>query len=107
MDRLLLWVSTAFVGGIAVLMTTFAGLSVLLVAVPLLLLRDRWVALSGFLTGVGVLWTGLIVRQLTAGAERDGLVLAALDVGVVLMVVGTALTSLLAIRTIRAAHHST
>lgn len=105
MSRVLLWVTTALLGGAAVLATSFVGWSAVLVGVPLLLGRERWVAISGFLTGFGVLWTGLVMRQLTAGVERDGLMLSWLGVGLVPIALGAVMASFLAFRWFHVAHH--
>ncbi|MFN8520875.1 MAG: hypothetical protein U0667_16110 [Chloroflexota bacterium] len=97
----LLWLAAAALGGVAGIMTSAVGLATILVAVPLLLTRDRWVGLSGFLVGFGAAWCMLIARQFAPGAERDGLVVAWLLVGLVPLVVGGTAASLLAIRATR------
>lgn len=97
MGRVLLWVVAAVLGGVAVLMTSFIGLASLLIGAALLLGRERWVAVSGFLTGFGALWTGLIIGQLNSGAERDGLVVFWMAVGVVPLAIGWVLAAVMVI----------
>jgi hypothetical protein len=89
MNRLTLWVTAAFSGGIVVLMTSLgliASLSILLLAVLLALRsRDRAVAVSGVLTGFGAIWSFLMVGQ----------------AGIVPLVVGCALVVPTVVRTLR------
>lgn len=103
---MLLWAASAAMGGVAVLLTSLVGVVAVLVGLPFLFSRDRWVAASGFLVGFGVLWTGLITRQLTAGAERDGIVPFWLTIGLVPIAVGALLTSAVAIHQVRLAHRA-
>jgi hypothetical protein len=93
MNRLLLWITTAVLGAVATLMTSFgltAALVFLLLAVPLILRGDRVVALSGLLTGFGAFWTFLVARQLASGATTDNAAFW-LAVGVVPLALGCAL----------------
>jgi hypothetical protein len=100
--RGLVWSASFGVGCLAVLLTSLVGLWAMLIGVPLLFGRERWVAASGFLSGFGVLWCALIVRQLGAGAERDGLVVLWLGVGFVPIAIGTVVTTTMALHRLRA-----
>lgn len=101
MNRLLLWITTAFLGSAATLMTSFgllAAVLFLLLAVPLILRGDRVVALSGLLIGFGAFWTFLMSRQFASGGTTDNADFWT-AVGVVPLVVGCALIVLIAART--------
>ena len=93
MNPLLLWVTTAVLGGAAVLITSIGGLlgSVLflLLATPLVVRGNHAVALSGLLMGFGGMWTFAMARQAATGGTLDnaGFWTA---VGVVPLAVGTA-----------------
>lgn len=94
MNPILLWVTTAILGGAAVLITSIGGLlgSVLflLLATPLVVRGNHALALSGLLMGFGGLWTLLMARQAATGGTLDnaGFWTA---VGIVPLVVGSAL----------------
>ncbi len=103
MGRMLLWMATALLGGVAVVMTSLVGLQVMVVAVPLLLVRDRWLAVSGFLTGFGLLWLALTARQLTL-SDHDGIVAVWMSVGLVPLVVGAMVSTAVAARHVRSQH---
>lgn len=103
MNRLLLWITTAVLGAVATLMTSFglvAALLFLVLAAPLVL-RGRVVALSGLLTGFGAFWSFLMARQFASGGTTDNADFW-IAVGVVPLLIGCALLVLLAGRTIRA-----
>lgn len=103
MNRLLLWITTAVLGAVATLMTSFglvAALLFLVLATPLVL-RGRVVALSGLLTGFGAFWSFLMARQFASGGTTDNADFW-IAVGVVPLLLGCALLVLLAGRTIRA-----
>ncbi len=91
MHRPLVWGASLGLGRVAVLLTSLVGPSAVLIGVPLLVGRERWVASSGFLSGFGLLWCALVVRQVMAGAEGDGLVLVWLGVSLVPILVGAVL----------------
>jgi hypothetical protein len=93
MNRLLLWITTAVLGAVATLMTSFglvAALLFLLLAVPLILRGDRVVALSGLLSGFGAFWSVLMARQFASGATTDNAAFW-VAVGVVPLVLGCTL----------------
>lgn len=74
MNRWLLWVTTAALGAVATLITSFgllAALLFLLLATPLILRGAHAVALSGLLTGFGGLWLFLMARQFSSGGTLD------------------------------------
>lgn len=96
--RPLVWGASLGLGCVAILLTSLVGPSAILIGLPLVFGRERWVAASGFLGGFGLLWVVLIVRQIGAGAERDGLALAWLIVSLVLMALSAALSGALALR---------
>ncbi len=104
MNRLTLWVTAAFSGGIVVLMTSLgliASLSILLLAVLLALRsRDRAVAVSGVLTGFGAIWSFLMVGQAGSAGATDNFGFWA-AVGIVPLVVGCALVVPTVVRTLR------
>jgi hypothetical protein len=74
MNRTKLWLSGALVGVIAVLASVLgmlAFLLALLLAIPLIRRSEGRVALSGLLTGFGVLWLVLIEREFASGGVLD------------------------------------
>ncbi|MEX1173123.1 MAG: hypothetical protein WEG56_10990 [Chloroflexota bacterium] len=90
-------------GAAATLMTSFgllAAILFLLLAVLLILRGDHVVALSGLLTGFGAFWSFLMARQLASGGTTDNAELW-IALGVVPLVLGCALTVLIATRTLR------
>jgi len=100
MNSRLLWVTTAVLGALATLMTSFGLLATILfvlLTVPLILRGDRVVALSGLLTGFGAMWSFLIARQSASAGSTDNLGLW-VAVGVVPLVLGCALIVLIATR---------
>lgn len=94
MNPLLLWITTAILGGAAVLITSIGGLlgSVLflLLATPLVVRGNHALALSGLLMGFGGLWTLLMARQFATGGTLDNAEFWT-AVGVVPLAVGSAL----------------
>jgi hypothetical protein len=104
MNRPLLWVTSAFLGVIAILMMSFgliAFLLTLLLAVLLVLRsRDRVVALSGLLTGFGAVWSFLMAGQVGSDGATDNFSLW-VAVGIVPLVLGCALIVPIVARTIR------
>lgn len=100
MNRWLLWTTTAVLGAVATLMTSFGPLVALLflgLAVPLVVRGAHLVALSGLFTGFGASWTFLMARQLTSGGTLDNAT-SWLAVGVVPLVIGLALLVFVALR---------
>jgi hypothetical protein len=103
MNRPLLWVTTAALGAVATVTSSFglvAMLLAVLLAIPLVI-RGGVVALSGLLTGFGALWSFLMARQFASGAttDNDDFWIA---VGVLPLVLGCALLLTIAARITRA-----
>jgi hypothetical protein len=102
-NRLLLWITAAVLGAAATVMSSFGLIAVLLMALlvtPLVLRSDRALALSGLLMGFGALWTLLVARQLATGAATDDAQVWA-AVGIVPVLVGSALLALVALRRLK------
>ncbi len=90
MSRLLLWITTALLGVVALFMTSFLGppvLPLLTVALIVMVRADRVVAVSGLLIGYGGFWLLLLAGQASSGGTlEDGPIPVAF--GAVLVVVG-------------------
>jgi hypothetical protein len=103
MNTKLLWVTAAVLGAVATLLTGFGlwpAVLFLLLAVVLVHRSRHVVALSGLLVGFGALWLFLMSRQLTSGGTtgNDPLWIA---VGVVPLVLGSAVVALAGAHSIR------
>jgi hypothetical protein len=100
MRRPLLWLTTAVIGAVATLLSSFGIATVvlfLLLAVPLIVRGDHLAALSGLLTGFGGFWLILLARQIaTGGTPANDQYWAA--VGILPLSVGGAMLVLMAIR---------
>jgi hypothetical protein len=100
MSRLTLWLAGAIVAAVAIVVSTFGLVPMLLaflLAAPLVRRPDGGVALSGVLTGFGGLWLGLIAAESASGGVLDDAEFW-VAAGVVPLVVGLGLLAGLAVR---------